>query len=383
MDFALNDDQRMLADMVARLVANDYGFEQRLRYARAREGWSRAMWAKCAQLGLLALPFGAEHGGIDGGSVELMLVMQALGKALVLEPYLSTVVIAGAALRAGATPGQRAQWIPRIAAGDTIITLAHAEPQSRYNLADVACTARRDGDTYVLDGRKVLVAHGDSADQLLVSARVHGKRTDRDGIGLWLVDARSPGVSRRSYRTMDGVRAADIGLDGVRVSAEHAIGEPGSAIDVLEGVANLAIVALAAEAVGAMSACLDMTVEYLKVRQQFGGPIGRFQALQHRAADMLIAVEQARSMAMLAALMVDEPDDNERRKAMSAVKVQIGTSARFVGQQAIQLHGGIGVTEEYAVGHYFRRLTMIETMFGDRDHHLAQFARSGGFVEAA
>jgi pimeloyl-CoA dehydrogenase small subunit len=383
MDFALNDDQRMLEDMVHRVVAKDYAFEQRQRYAQEPDGWSRAMWGQYAQLGLLALPFSAEHGGVGGGPVELMLVMQALGKALILEPYLSTVVIAGAVLRAGATARQRAQWIPRIAAGDTVLTLAHAEAQARYNMADVACVARRDHDAYVLDGRKVLVAHGDSADYLLVSARVHGKRTDRDGIGLWLVDARSPSVSRTGYRTVDGVRAADIRLDGVRVSAEHAIGEPGEAIEVLEHVCESAIAALAAEAVGAMSVCLDMTVDYLKVRHQFGGPIGRFQALQHRTAEMLIAVEQARSMAMLAALMVDEPDRDERRKALSAVKVQIGTSARFVGQEAIQLHGGIGITEECAVGHYFRRLTMIETTFGDRAHHLAQFARTGGFVEAA
>jgi pimeloyl-CoA dehydrogenase small subunit len=382
-DFALTDDQRMLKNMVERLLGKDYGFEQRKRHAQAPEGWSRRMWAKYAELGLLALPFGSEHGGIDGGSVELMLVMEALGKAMILEPYLSTIVIAGTALRCGASSAQRARWIPPIAMGESVLAFAHGERQSRYNLADVQCAARAEGNAYVLDGRKVLVAHGDSADQLVVSARMHGQRTDRDGIGLWVLDARAPGVSRKGYPTQDGLRAADIDLTGVRVSADDMIGQTGDAIAVIERVTEVAIAALAAEAVGAMSACLDMTVAYLKVRHQFGGPIGRFQALQHRAADMLIALEQARSMAMFGALMVDEVDLVERRKALSAVKVQIGKSARFIGQQAIQLHGGIGVTEEYAVGHYFKRLTMIEALFGDSAYHLARFARGDGFVVVA
>jgi pimeloyl-CoA dehydrogenase small subunit len=380
MNFTLGDGERMLRDTVERLVARDYGFEQRKRHAQAPGGWSRAMWARYAELGLLALPFAAEHGGLDGGPVDLMLVMEALGRALILEPYLASIVIAGGALRAGAAPAQAARWIPPVASGECVIVFAHAERQSRYNLADVGCTARRDGNAYVLDGAKVCVSHGDSAERLIVSARLHGKRNDRDGIGLWMVDAGAPGVSRRGYPTQDGLRAADVTFHAVRVDAGDAIGEPGRAIDVIERVADVAIASLAAEAVGAMAACLDMTVEYLKVRNQFGGPIGRFQALQHRAAEMLVALEQARSMAMYAALMVDEDDPLERRKALSAVKVQIGKSARFVGQQAVQLHGGIGVTEEYALGHYFKRLTLIESMFGDTDHHLAQFARAGGFL---
>jgi pimeloyl-CoA dehydrogenase small subunit len=382
MNFKFTEEQRLFSDTLERLVAKDYGFEQRKAYAGEPEGWSRATWGKYAEIGLLALPFGAEYDGLDGGAVEMMLAMEALGKALVLEPYLSTVVLAGAALRAAASPSQLEALVPEIAAGQLVLAFAHGEVQSRYNLADVACSAHRERGGYMLEGCKVVVLHGDSADKLIVSARIHGKRTDRDGIGLFLVDAHATGVGRRGYRTQDGLRAADVTFSGVRVAENDAIGAAGKAYATIERVADFAIAALAAEAVGAMAASLDLTVEYLKIRNQFGAPIGRFQALQHRAAEMLIALEQARSMAMFAALMVDEPDPVERRKALSAVKVQIGKSGRFIGQQAIQLHGGIGVTEEYAVGHYFKRLTMIETMFGDSEHHLAEFARLGGFVAA-
>jgi pimeloyl-CoA dehydrogenase small subunit len=382
MDFSLNDDQRMLKDTVDRLVARDYGFEQRKAYAKSPEGWSRAMWARMAEIGLLALPFPSAHGGLDGGPIESMLVMESLGRAMVLEPLLSSTVIGAAALKA-ASVEQLERWVPAIAGGELTLAWAHSELQSRYRLHSVACSARRVGACYVIEGVKPLVLHGDSADKLLVSARVHGRRSERDGIALFMVDADAPGVTRRGCRTHDGLRAAVITLAGVEVEAHDVIGVPGAALPVIERVAEAAIAALAAEAVGAMSAALDMTVEYLKTRQQFGGPIGRFQALQHRAAEMLIATEQARSMAMYAALMLGEADAVERRKALSAVKVQVGNSARFVGQQAIQLHGGIGVTEEYALGHYFKRLTMIESRFGDTDHHLAEFARAGGFIAPA
>jgi pimeloyl-CoA dehydrogenase small subunit len=382
MDFSLNDDQRMLKDTVDRLVARDYGFEQRKAYARSPEGWSRTMWARMAEIGLLALPFPSTHGGLDGGPIETTLVMESLGRALVLEPLLSSTVMCAAALQT-ASAEQLDRWVGAIAAGDLTVAWAHQEAQSRYRLSDVACTARRSGDRHVVDGVKPLVLHGDSADRLLVSARVYGERCDRDGIAMFMIDADAPGVMRRACRTHDGLHAAVVTLQGVEVGAGDTIGEAGEALPIVERVSEAAIAALAAEAVGVMSAALDMTVEYLKTRQQFGGPIGRFQALQHRAADMLIATEQARSMAMYAALMQGDANAAERHKAMSAVKVQVGNSARFFGQQAIQLHGGIGVTDEYAVGHYFKRLTMIETRFGDTDHHLAEFARAGGFIPAA
>jgi pimeloyl-CoA dehydrogenase small subunit len=381
MNFALSDDQRMLQDTVERLVARSYGFEQRKAYAAQPCGWSREVWRTLAEIGLLALPFPEAQGGLGGGPVDVMLVMQALGKALPLEPLLSTMVIGGAALR-HASPAQLDRWVGAIAAGELTLGWAHREAQSRYRLHDVACSAQRVSGGWLLSGNKPLVLHGDSVDRLLLGARSGGARRDADGLSLFMVDAAATGVERRPCRTHDGRRAADIVLDRVHVADADLIGEPGHALPIIEAISEAAIAALAAEAVGVMDSALAMTVDYLKTRQQFGGPIARFQALQHRAAEMLIALEQSRSMAMYAALMLDEPDAAERRKALSAVKVQIGHAARFVGQQAIQLHGGIGVTEEYAVGHCHKRLAMMEMEFGDSDHHLAEFARAGGFVGA-
>ena len=382
MDFTLTDEQRLLKESVERLLADRYGFEARQRFMSEPGGWSRGLWRDYADLGLLGLPFEEKHGGIGGGPVETMIVMEAFGQALALEPFFATVVLGGGLLRFGADETMRAAFIPQIAAGDLLLAFAHAEPQARYDLADVATTARRNGDGYILDGAKSLVLHGDCAHKLIVSARLAGERRDRDGIGLFAVDADAPGVSRRSYPTVDGLRGAEVTLSGVRVGADQALGEPGAAFPLIAQAVDAAIAALAAEAVGAIAAMHEMTVDYLKTRKQFGVPIGNFQVLQHRAADMLIAVEQARSMALFAAMMADEPDPVERRKAIAAAKVQIGRSARFVGQQAIQLHGGIGMTMEYKVGHYFKRVTMIDTLFGDADHHLAELARLGGLIAA-
>jgi pimeloyl-CoA dehydrogenase small subunit len=382
MDFTLTDEQRLLKDSVERLLADRYGFDARQRFMTEPAGWSAAMWRAYAELGLLGLPFDERDGGIGGGPVETMIVMEAIGRALALEPFLATVVISGGLLRRGGSDALRASLVPQIAAGDLRIAFAHAERQARYDLADVAVTARRDGGDYVLDGAKSLVIHGDSADKLIVSARLSGNRRDRDGIGLFVVDAAAPGLSRRGYPTVDGLRAAEVTLSGVRVSGDGVLGEPGAAFPLIAQAVDAAIAALAAEAVGAMAALHEMTVDYLKTRKQFGVPIGSFQVLQHRAADMVIALEQARSMAMFATMMAEEPDPAERRKAIAAAKVQIGRSARFVGQQAIQLHGGIGMTMEYKAGHYFKRLTMIDTLFGDADHHLAELARLGGLSAA-
>jgi pimeloyl-CoA dehydrogenase small subunit len=382
MDFTLTDEQRLLKESVERLLADRYGFDARQRFMSEPEGWSRALWRDYADLGLLALPFEEKHGGIGGGPVETMIVMEAFGRALALEPFFATVVLGGGLLRLGANDAMRAALIPRIAAGDLLLAFAHAERQARYDLADVATTARRDGDSYVLDGAKSLILHGDCASKLIVSARLAGQRRDHEGIGLFLVDADAPGLSRRAYPTVDGLRAAEVTLSGVHVDSDHVLGEPGAAFPLIAQAVDAAIAALMAEAVGAMAAMHEMTVEYLKTRKQFGVPIGAFQVLQHRAADMLIALEQARSMALFATMMADDPDAVERRKAISAAKVQIGRSARFVGQQAVQLHGGIGMTMEYKVGHYFKRVTMIDTLFGDADHHLTELARLGGLIAA-
>jgi pimeloyl-CoA dehydrogenase small subunit len=383
MDFALTDEQRLLKDSVERLMADRYGFEARQRFMKAPGGWDRAMWRAYAELGLLGLPFPERHGGIGGGPVETMIVMEAFGRALALEPFLATVVLGGGLLRLAADEPMQATLMPQIAAGHLLLAFAHAERQSRYDLADVATSARRNGGHYVLDGAKSLVIHGDCADKLIVSARVAGGRRDHDGIALFVVDAAAPGVVRRAYPTVDGLRAAEVALNGVRVAADAVVGEPGKALPMIAQVVDGAIAALAAEAVGAMAAMHEITVEYLKTRNQFGVPIGSFQVLQHRAAEMLIALEQARSMALFATMMADESDASERHRAIAAAKVQIGRSGRFVGQQAIQLHGGIGMTMEYKVGHYFKRITTIDTLFGDADHHLAELARLGGLIAAA
>jgi pimeloyl-CoA dehydrogenase small subunit len=383
MDFDLSEQQQLLKESVERLVADRYGFEARKHYACERGGWSRALWAQYAELGLLGLPFAEQYGGFGGGPVETMIVMEAFGRGLVLEPFFATIVLGGGFLRLGGSEAQRAELIPRIAEGKLLLAFAHTERQSRYDLADVATTARHDGGCWVLDGKKGVVLHGDVADKLVVTARVGGSgRRDRDGIGLFLVDAIAPGVSRRGYATQDGLRAAEISLSGVRIGADAAIGKPGAALPLVERVVDGAIAALCAEAVGAMAAMQEMTVDYLKTRTQFGAAIGRFQALQHRAVDMLMALEQARSMALFATMMAESPDAAERRKAIAAAKVQIGRSARFVGQQAIQLHGGIGMTMECKVGHYFKRTTMVDMMFGNADHHLRELARMGGLISS-
>ncbi len=375
MDFDFSDEQLLLKTSVDRLIADAYGdFEQRKTYQAEPAGWSAALWARYAGLGLLGMPFAEADGGFGGGPVETMIVMEAIGRGLVVEPYLATVVLGGGIVRLGGDAAQRARILPQIAAGDLRMAFAHVERQARYDLFDVATTARREGSGFVLHGGKGVVLHGDSADLLVVSARTAGARRDGQGISLFLVDAAAPGVLRRGYPTQDGLRAAEIVFDGVRVAASAMIGAADAALPLIEQVTDSAIAALAAEAVGAMTVLQDITVEYLRTRQQFGVAIGSFQALQHRAADMLVELEQARSMAMYAAMMAEAPDAAQRRAALAAAKVQMNDSSRALGQASIQLHGGIAMTRDYKAGHYFKRLTMIESLFGDSDHHLRQLA---------
>jgi pimeloyl-CoA dehydrogenase small subunit len=378
MDFELTSEQEQLRDNVTRLMRERYGFEARKTYQASQHGWSEALWRDYAEMGLLGAPFAEADGGFGGGSVETMIVMEQFGKALALEPYLETVVLCGALLKHGASEQQRADVIGAIAAGESRLSCAHMEKQSGFDLNDVAMSAVKDGGGgFVLNGEKTLVGQGDSADRLIVSARLEGTRRDRDGIGLFLIDANAPGVTRRGYPTQDGRRAAEIAFADVRAAPHDVIGAPNGALPIIERAVDETIAALAAEAVGAMSEALTMTVEYLKTRKQFGVTIGSFQALQHRAADMTVALEQARSMMYLAAMMADEDDASERAKAMSAVKAQIGRSAKFIGQQAVQMHGGIAMTYEYKVGHLFKRLTMIDGTFGDADVHVRRLAERG------
>jgi len=380
MDFDLSEEQRLLKESVDGLLTDSYDFEQRKKYMKEKGGWSKAVWSKLAEQGLLGLPFAEEDGGFGGGGVETMIVMEALGRALVLEPYLATVVIGGGFLRHGASAEQRAAHVPGIVDGSKTFAFAQLEKNSRYDLHDVATSAKKKGGAYVIDGEKFVVLNGENADTLIVTARTRSERRDRSGVGVFLVPSNAKGVTRKSYPTQDGLHAADISFTGVEVGADAAIGDPENALALIERVVDDARVALCAEAVGLMDESLKTTVEYIKTRKQFGVAIGTFQSLQHRASDMFVALEQARSMSMFATMAIDFDDPKERAKAVAAAKVQIGKSGKFVGQQSIQLHGCIGMTQEAKIGHYFKRLTMIENTFGDTDYHLRRVTTSGGLI---
>ena len=380
MDFDLSEEQRLLKESVDGLLNDAYDFDSRKKYMAEKGGWSKSIWGKLAEQGLLGLPFSEDDGGFGAGAVETMIVMEALGKALVLEPYLATVVISGAFLRHGGSAAQKAAHIPGIIDGSKTFAFAQLEKNSRYDLNDVSTTAKARGDGWVIDGEKFVVLNGENADTLIVTARSKGGRRDVSGIGVFLVPADAKGVSRKGYPTQDGLHAADITFTGVEVGADAAIGDPADALPLIERVVDEARTAICAEAVGAMDESLKTTVEYLKTRKQFGVAIGSFQTLQHRAADMFVAVEQARSMSMFATMAAEFDNARERGTAVAAAKVQIGKSAKFVGQQSIQLHGGIGMTMEAKIGHYFKRLTMIENTFGDTDYHLRRVTDSGGLM---
>ncbi len=383
MDFDLTEEQQLLKDSVDRLIADRYGdLERRKTYALSPDGWSKAVWQDFASMGLTTLPFDESAGGIGGGPVETMIVMEAIGRGLVLEPFLQTVVLSGAALRLGSNKKLAEIIGPRIAEGKLIIALALAEPDSRYNLASVKTAARLNNGQYSLDGRKSLVEYGGSADMLIVSARTGGSHTDPNGIALFLVDAGAPGVEIHTTASQDGRRISEIVFSAVPAVEDRMLAPPAQGHAILCELADIAISALAAEAVGAMEKLNALTVDYLKTRKQFGVPIGSFQVLQHKAVDMTIALEQARSMACYGAMMLASPA-KERSVALSAVKIQINKSARFIGQQAIQLHGGIGMTSEYQASHYFKRLTAIEQSFGDIDHHMAALLRADGDTRPA
>ena len=375
MDFELSNEQQLLKDSVDRLIADRYELRTRDKILESDAGWSREIWSTLADLGLLGLPFSAEDGGFGGGPVEQMIIQEAFGRGLLVEPYLATVILGGSAIALAASAERRAEILGGVAEGQRLLAFAHGERLSRYRLRQVETTARRvGGDGWVLDGEKTTVIHGGAADTLIVSARTSGGKDDEGGISLFVVPANTAGVTVRAYPTFDGMRGADITFASVALASDALLGEADEAYPVIEHVEQHGIAAVAAESVGLMQAALDMSVEYLKTRTQFGRPIGEFQVLQHRAADMYVAVEEARSIAIHAAMMVGEADPVARRQAMATAKAQIGVSAREVGQSGVQLHGGIGITEEYAIGHYFKRLSMIERQFGDVEHHMALLA---------
>jgi len=375
MDFAPSDEQRLLLESVSRLLADNYSFAQRKTYLARPEGFSSEMWGKFAELGLLGLPFAEQYGGFGGGAQEIMLVMQAFGRVLVLEPFLSTIVLCGTAIKVAGSEAQKITLLPAIAEGGRKLAFAHSERQARYDLTDVVTTAKQNGSGWLLDGSKTVVSHGETADQLIVSARTAGERYDEDGITLFLVDAAAPGVARRGYATRDETRAADISLSNAH---GEVLGEVGKGLAIIEKIVEAGIAATAAETIGAMEAMNEMTLEYSKTRVQFGQPIGSYQVVQHRLSDMFMAQEQGRSMAMLATMAVDNPDDAERRHDFALAKVGVGQAGRYVSQSAVQMHGGIGMTEEYAVGHYFRRCMVIERLFGDPAYYLQRLANEIG-----
>ncbi|MBI5067261.1 MAG: acyl-CoA dehydrogenase family protein [Deltaproteobacteria bacterium] len=372
MDFDLTAEQQLLGDTVQRFLAKEYAFEARRRILRSPEGWSRAVWGRLAELGLLGLQVPEAHGGMAPAPVETLLTMTALGRALCLEPYLSSAVLGTALLAAQASPAQQAALLPAMAAGERLAVPAHGEPGARYDLSRVSTRAAREGGGWRLRGKKAVVLHAPAADHLLVSARTSGGEADEAGLSLFLVPREAGGVKLLSYRTIDGQVAADVELDAA-LPGDALLGGEGTAFAAISSAWDRGLAALCAEAVGVLQATLDATIEYTKTRRQFGVPIAKFQALQHRMADMLIHVEQARSMGYLAALRAGEPDARERRRALSAAKVVVGQACRFVGQQAVQLHGGMGVTDELAVSHCFKRLLAIELSLGDTDHHVERF----------
>ncbi|MAW86320.1 MAG: pimeloyl-CoA dehydrogenase small subunit [Phyllobacteriaceae bacterium] len=383
MDFDLSEEQSMLKDGLDRMLANEYGFESRRKHMAEPEGYSQAMWERYAEMGLMMLPFAEADGGLGGGAEDIMLVMESFGRALVLEPWFATVVLGGGFVREGGSDAQRGELVPAIADGSLKLAFAHVERHARYDLAHVETTATKQGDVYVLNGAKSIVLNGDSADKILVSARISGNVRDEDGLCVFLVDTDAAGLSRRGYRLQDGTRAAEVTLENVTVDASRLFGPEGGAFPLIAKVTDQAIAALCAEAVGIMETMEKLTVEYLKTRKQFGVEIAKFQVLQHAAVDMFIALEQARSITMYATMMADSDDARERGRAISAAKAEIGRGGRLAGENAIQLHGGVGMTMEYAIGHYFKRITMIDILFGDTDHHLAKLTAQGGLFEAA
>lgn len=376
MDFSYSEEQQMLQDSVQKFVASQYDFETRCAVLKKEGGFDQANWELFAELGWLTVPFKEEDGGFSGSAVDLMVVMEEFGKGLVVEPYLATAVLSGGLIAALGSDEQKTELLGAIMEGGKQLATAYAEADSRYNLASVATTAVKQGDDYILNGDKVVVLNAPNAQQLIVTARTAGDKLDRDGISAFLVDAQSAGVSMRSYVTVDGQQAAEVHLKDVKVASKDLLGAEGQALLALEQVLDQATVAICSEAVGAMDSLLAKTVEYAKTRKQFGVPIGTFQALQHRMAEMFIDCQLARSIVIMAAMKLDSDEPAaEKAKAVSAAKSQVGRAIRKVGQEAVQIHGGIAVTDELDVGHYFKRVTAIEHQFGTTDYHTRRYAK--------
>ena len=373
MDFSLNEVQAMLDDSVEKFITNDYDFDARQKYAAGEQGFSSAVWQTFAELGWTAVPFSEDDGGFDGGPVELMVMMLRFGKGLVVEPYLANIVLAGGVLRRAADASQKERWLLPIIAGELQAALAFVEPQSRYDMSNIATTATAEGDGWILNGSKGVVLNGGNAELLIVPARTSGDQCDEDGITLFAVAADGEGITRRSYPTVDGQQAAEIRFENVCVDDDARLGESGKGHVALDATLDDATLAICAEAVGIMQIMTDKTVEYSKNRMQFSVPIGSFQALQHRMVDMFTDCEQSYSLLIRAAMLASESSD-ETRQAISAIKYQVGTAGRKIGQEAVQIHGAMGVSWDLDIAHYFKRLTVIDQMLGNADWHLDRLA---------
>ncbi len=379
MDFSLSEEQQQFSDAVRRWIDKDYGFEQRKAIVASKEGVSDKAWADLAELGMLALPVPEAQGGFDGSAIDMMVVMQEFGRGLVIEPYFATVLGLEFLKRAGGHD----HLLEQVAAGELKLACALGERQSRHDLFDIATTATANAEGFVLNGTKTVVLHGAQAGMLIVSARSSGAQRDTDGISLFVIASDAAGVAIRDYRTIDCQHAADINFTNVQVPASAMLTQAGAGWDLLDAAADYGATLLCAEAVGAMEALNAATLEYMKTRQQFGVPIGKFQALQHRMAEMFMQFEQARSITTLAAVKMASTDPVERRRTVSAAKARVGQALKYVGQQAVQLHGGMGVTNELPAAHHFKRLSIIELTLGDTDHHLARFVAQPTFKQAA
>jgi alkylation response protein AidB-like acyl-CoA dehydrogenase len=373
MDFSLNEVQAMLDDSLEKFIGNDYDFETRQKYAGSEQGFSSEVWQMFAELGWTAVPFSEEDGGFGGGPIDLMVLMLRFGKGLIVEPYLANIVLAGGVLQRAASSDQKERWLQPIIEGELQAALAFVEPQNRYDVSNVTTAAQADGDDWIINGSKGVVLNGGNADLLIVPARTSGEQTDKDGITLFAIAADTAGVSRNAYPTVDGHQAAEIHFDDVRVANDAKLGELGEGYAVLEATMDDATLAVAAEAVGIMQIMTDKTVEYSKNRMQFGVPISSFQALQHRMVDMFTDCEQSYSLLIRAAMLASQ-DSDDASQAISAIKYQVGTAGRKVGQEAVQIHGGMGVSWDLDIAHYFKRLTVIDQLLGNADWHLDRLA---------
>ena len=372
MDFTFNEEQTLIQDQVDQFIQKEYDWETRQSLSNSELGFGDNNWQKFAELGWLGISTSEDNGGFGGSAIESMLIMEAFGKGLVVEPFLETIIMSGGLIDEHGSDQQKSSILEPAIAGQLHLALAYAEPQSRFNLSDVVTEAKLDGDNFILNGYKSVVMNGPSANKIIISARTSGSQLEENGITLFIVDGDSQGLNKTNYKTVDGRRASDLTIENVSVSKDDIVGQIDEGFDILDSSIDRAILAISAEAVGAMEVLYKTTVEYTKTREQFGTSIGKFQVLQHRMVDMFMEYEQCKSLLYMAT-MKHEEGSADAKKAISGLKYQVGKAGRFIGQQAVQLHGGMGVTDELNVGHYFKRLTTVGTIFGNSDYHLKKY----------